>query len=337
MLLIRALNEYDIISNPLKNGLASKEMIYNLTKSYLENSKNKDYLCLNVKEKDIFIKEHIKDYIVAHKGNLEKYYKKRNKLYKSTMNALLNNHNPAGYIMFRKYISSLQGHLSNGSRTYTNWISTSKNINSIYKYYDEQDVHRAAIILSNTNGIIDGDRVLTIDVSSDDKINNNIFLCNKISCDDIETLAFLSTEYPYIINDYNYDYVIRTNKKAMGFNFSKSSSEVCIYEYLPSSHIIGLIEALQMDLIKIKAFNFNYYKLDKREQVIYLNDLKKRLFKCIKKENDPFLLHVYQELYIDNKNINSLINLGDNKDRIINGQKKILRLARTLPNIQIKR
>ena len=52
MLLLRALNEYDIVSNPDINGIASKEMIYNLVKSYYESIQDKEYMKLNSKEKD---------------------------------------------------------------------------------------------------------------------------------------------------------------------------------------------------------------------------------------------------------------------------------------------
>ena len=40
MLLFRALNDYDIASCPLKNGIASKKMMYDLVRSYYENMQN---------------------------------------------------------------------------------------------------------------------------------------------------------------------------------------------------------------------------------------------------------------------------------------------------------
>lgn len=337
MLLLRALNEFDIVSNPNSNGLASKKMIYDLTKAYYENIKDSEYLRLNQKEKDVFIKEHMLDYLISHKHKLEKYYRKRNKMYRDVINSLLDNPNPAGYIMLKKYISSLQGHLLHGSRTNTNWISTSKNFNSIERYYNNQDVHSVALIKSNTNGIIDSDRILTIDVSSTEKILNNSLLCNKIECADIDLLAALSTEYPSILNDFIIDYNVPTNPSSTGFNYSKASSEVCIYEYLPSNHILGIIESLQMDLIRYHLFDFEFFKLDKTSQETYLRVLKSSLLKRIKATHDPFLLHVYEELYINNKNINNLINPSDSKEKVVASRNKILRYARGIPNIQIKR
>ena len=190
---------------------------------------------------------------------------------------------------------------------------------------------------SNTNGIIDSDRILTVDVSASDKIENNPYLYNKIDCNNIETLAYLSTEFPFILSDFDIDYVVPTNLKASGFNFSKSSKEVCVYEYIPSSHIIGMIEALQMDLIQIGAFSFDYYKLNKSEQLVQLNALKNTLLQFVRLQNEPYLLHVFEEIYLNNKNINGLVSFKDSKEKIVANRNKILRLAKSIPNIQIKR
>ena len=336
MLLLRALNEYDILSDPSTNGIASKEMIYNLVKSYYENIKDKEYINLSSKEKETFIREHIKEYLISHRHKLEKLYNKRNALYRKTINDLLYNHNPAGVIMFKKYMSSLQSHLNSGSRINSNWISTSKSFASIKKYYDKQSIHKVALIFSNTNGIIDSDRILTVDVSTDENIKNNSYLYNKINCNDLELLTYLSEKHPTIIDFFDTHYTFQTNPKATGFKYAKSSSEVCIYEYLPASHIIGLIEAIQMDLITMEVFNFDYFKLDKKEQEIYLKTLKNMLLKAVKYEKDAFLLHVYEELYLNNRNINELVTFSDSREKIIANRNKILRLARVMPNIQIK-
>ena len=336
MLLLRALNEYDIVSDPSINGIASKEMIYNLVKSYYENIHDKEYINLNSKEKDIFIKEHIKDYLINHKHKLEKLYNKRNALYRKIINDLIDNHNLAGVIMYKKYMSSLQSHLNSGSRINSNWISTSKSFESIKKYYDKQSIHKVALISSNTNGLIDSDRILTVDVSTDENIKNNSYLYNKINCNNLDLLTYLSEKHPAIIDYFDTYYAFQTNPKATGFKYAKSSSEVCIYEYLPANHIIGLVEAIQMDLITMGVFNFDYFKLDKKEQEMYLKMLKNMLLKFVKHEKDTFLLHVFKELYLNNRNINELVTFSDSREKIIANRNRILRLTRRIPNIQIK-
>ena len=333
MLLIRALNEYDMISDPIKNGIASKKLLYRLTETYYQ----KELESIPKNEKEQFVKDHIKEYILSHKGNLEKHYRKQNKQYRTIINSTLDNKNPAAFIKFQEIMSTLQGHLNSGSRTDTNWISTSKTYSGVQRYYDKQDVHQMVLIKSFNNGIIDQDRVLTVDVSNEEAIAKNPYLCNKIACEHINMIAALSIDYPNILQDFKIDYVNPTNEKARGFSFSKASDEVCIYEYLPSDHILGLIEPLQNDLILKGLFNFNFYKLDIREQITYLNQLKRQLQILVDFQKDDYLSYLYRKLYIENRNIKSLITLTSPKERVIANKNKVLRLARNIPNIQIKR
>ena len=91
-----------------------------------------------------------------------------------------------------------------------------------------------------------------------------------------------------------------------------------------------------MDLMEIGAFNFNYFKLNKKEQELFLKNLKVMLLKCIKNTKDPYLLHVFEELYLNNQNINDLITFWDSREKIEIARNKILKLAKRMPNIQTK-
>ena len=80
MYLVRALNNLDILGSPLDNGIASKELIYKIVKNYYDKSNYKEYLELNDLEKDIFIKEHMEEYVKNHNSKIKnKYYKYSNK------------------------------------------------------------------------------------------------------------------------------------------------------------------------------------------------------------------------------------------------------------------
>ena len=91
-----------------------------------------------------------------------------------------------------------------------------------------------------------------------------------------------------------------------------------------------------MDLMEIGAFNFNYFKLNKKEQEIYLKNLKMMLLKYIKNTKDSYLLYVFEELYLNNQNINDLITFWDSREKIEIARNKILKLAKRMPNIQTK-
>lgn len=74
MLLFRALNDFDIIANPLKNGIASKQMIYDLVKRHYENDSRSEYCRLNDVERDLFIKEHFDEYLKTHYHKLDRIF-----------------------------------------------------------------------------------------------------------------------------------------------------------------------------------------------------------------------------------------------------------------------
>ena len=54
-LVFRALNDMDILCDPIYNGVASKKMLYNLTKTYLESSELKFLNSLSIKEKEFLL------------------------------------------------------------------------------------------------------------------------------------------------------------------------------------------------------------------------------------------------------------------------------------------
>ena len=55
------------------------------------------------------------------------------------------------------------------------------------------------------------------------------------------------------------------------------------------------------------------------------------------KQNDPDMLYIFKEIYLDNKNIDIISDDVFDKKRINYNRTKILKLARNVHNIQIKR
>ena len=76
MFLFRALNDFDMIIDPLKNGLASKKMIYDATKIYLYNIEREKIQKMSQKERDQYIKNYMLEYIKSHKHKLSKTFQK---------------------------------------------------------------------------------------------------------------------------------------------------------------------------------------------------------------------------------------------------------------------
>ena len=149
MYLFRALNEYDVFSNPLKNGIGSKVLINDLAKKCYEN--DKFYKSLGDKEKEWYIKEHVIEYLNNYNYKLAKLFDKNSKVtredvleYRKFLEYIKglsveevielvkcnrSSINFGSYIKFMKYLSTLQSHLLYGSTKETDWISTSTDIN----------------------------------------------------------------------------------------------------------------------------------------------------------------------------------------------------------------
>lgn len=65
-----------------------------------------------------------------------------------------------------------------GSKIYTDWISSTKSLNGITKYYKEQNIHKVAILASTSNGLLDNNTIV-IDLSSKKIIKEILPLISK--------------------------------------------------------------------------------------------------------------------------------------------------------------
>lgn len=361
MLLVRALNPLDIACDPLTNGITSKKVIYDIVKNYYEQNKKSPYHKLSKEEQEQFIMEHMEEYIKFHQGKLEKKFLKASLETRENVKEFLDFYhsiqgrtkeelepnlkgnqeqlNYGSYIIFKKYLSTLQSHLLYGSKKITDWISTSSSINAISRYYDSQDIHQVAIIKSNTGGLVDSDNILTVDLSSKGKIMQNQFLCNKIDIeeDTIDTLAAISNLYPFLMLQFGNRMVNKSNENARCFSYSTSSKEFCIQRYIPKDHILSILGALQMDLITHGMFDEAFIHLPKEEQKRALEHLKQVLKHRVDYQDDPFLSHVFEECYMKDRNMNQITTPEEPFDKVYFNKRKILYLARDIPNSQIKK
>lgn len=352
MLLYRVLNKYDMLYNPLENGLASKKLLYNMTYDYL-NSTQKEYLSkLSKNKRELYVKNNIEFYISKHKKDIgNKILKRGNKVYSNlsgihrmknlTIDDINNNYYETilkqyneSWLYLSYYLSTINNHLINGSKTFTNWISTTKNINKLIKYYD--DTSKIAIIKTTSMGLMDNN-TLVVDMSNMESINEMImFLSKKIEEDDFKKFYNISKENNFNKQLYESFLHNKTNENFMGYKYSSFDEEFLIYEYYPKENIVCTLDKLQIDLLGAKLFDLpKYASLPKDEQVRQLAILKEVLSDKIKKIDDPFLMEVYKKVYIDNESMDFINVL--NTEKINNSKLKILKIASKINNIQIKK
>ena len=361
MYLFRALNNFDIMVDPTINGIASKKMIFKIVQNYYENSNDKEYRSLDGLGKEQFIKEHVEEYLKTHQDRLRdkfdryssqsrediKDFCELNRIVKSRSKEEIEEqmrNNTEGIkfgslTAFYTYLSSLQQHLMYGSSTITDWISFSTSFKSALKYYEEQDIHKLAVVRSNTGGLVDSDYILTVDLSDPDKIKNKGYLCNKIYIDEgiLDYLTRIGTLNPGFTAQFNDKLVKKTDINSRGFKYANSSKEVCAFKYIPQDHVVSVLESLQIDLLRSGLFNEEFLKLPLDRQKACLEQLKKTLEFLLLNQNDPFVLHVFRELYVENKDLSSLVNFQDSEEKIKHSRGKILGLAKSVANYQIKR
>ena len=339
MILFRVMNKYDSIINPKKNGFISKKLIYDATSRFLYYTEKEKMDSLTPKEKDEYIKEYMCTYLKDHKYKLDKIFKKDYRETRDTIHHFVEEKDNFSYCKIIKDISTLPNHLVNGSRTFTNWISTTSDFDGIWKYYDRQKVHEVAVIDVCTNGVFD-ENTYVVDLSNREIIKNIKFLSNKI--DDKEYNAFINEmkEHPeyhnMLVSTFNRFIMKPTDKKFSGFNYASSSNEYCIYNHIPKENIKGFLESLQIDLICADLFDETVLTLPKSVQIEELQKLKDMILRHVKEENNPYMLYVFEELYLNKRNISEITNSVEEQEKMEQMRNQIISKSKSLPSALIK-
>lgn len=339
MFLFRVTNEFDSIINPKKNGFISKKLLYDATYRHLLYTQKEKIEQLSSKEKDEYIKEYMHIYLAEHIYKIDKIFRKNYKETRDTIHHFVEEKDNFSYCKMIKDLSSLPNHLINGSKIYTNWISATSDFDGIWKYYDRQKIHEVAVIEVNTNGVFD-ENTYVVNLSNREIIDNIKFLSNKIDDNDYNTFIDEMKEHPEyqstIVNTFNKFVMKPTDKKFSGFNFASSSSEYCIYNHIPKEYIRGFLDSLQIDLICADLFNEDILMLHQTQQSQELKKLKNMMLRHILEENNPYMLFVFEELYLKKHNISEITNSLEEQENMENMRNLILTKSRTLPSKLIR-
>ena len=260
MYLYRAVNDWDIYFNMINNGFVSKEII----DDFLKNSDNMDS-----ENKFSLIEKHQKEIL-----KIAYFYQKYvNSLFSSIENEKWS---------LIQLISSANSHVLKGSSINYNWISFSKDIFSIEKYYLEQKNYNYIAIIESSNETFEeynGDYLIKTDYSTIANMQENEYLMTQMG----EKIAENSRLAAYGIN----------------------SKEVCFYGHVPQDRIVAILRALEADMIFRGIISLReILSLSNFERLNLLMSITSYL-KTIYQNND-LALYIINEHYINNRSILSI-------------------------------
>lgn len=260
MYLYRAVNDWDIYFNMINNGFVSKEII----DDFLKNSDNMDS-----ENKFSLIEKHQKE-ILKIAGFYQEYV---NSLFSSIENEKWS---------LIQLISSANSHVLKGSSINYNWISFSKDIFSIKKYYLEQKNYNYIAIIESSNETVEehnGNYLIKVDYSTIANMQENEYLMTQMG----EKIAENSRLAAYGIN----------------------SKEVCFYGHVPQDRIVAILRALEADMIFRGIISLReILSLSNFERLNLLMSITSYL-KTIY-QNDELALYIINEHYINNRSILSI-------------------------------
>ena len=260
MYLYRAVNDWDIYFNMINNGFVSKEII----DDFFKNSDN-----MNSENKFSLIEKHQKE-ILKIAGFYQEYV---NSLFSSIENKKWS---------LIQLISSANSHVLKGSSINYNWISFSKDIFSIEKYYLEQKNYNYIAIVESSNETFEehnGDYLIKTDYSTIANMQENEYLMTQMG----EKIAENSRLAAYGIN----------------------SKEVCFYGHVPQDRIVAILRALEADMIFRGIISLReILSLSNFERLNLLMNSTSYL-KTIY-QNDELALYIINEHYINNRSILSI-------------------------------
>ncbi len=323
--LYRALNDFDILMHPMQNGIVNKETIEVCLRSL-------HYFLWNYPEDIVNV---LKQYgIFASKSSYEKIYEELKVSYlfdsipkimeevrsnEKMMHVFLHQflyNNEVGVerdILLEK-MSTLQNHLHFGSKRPTPWISFSKDLSSIKKYYLHQKKHALGICKSeivSVFDVLDKEYRLAYDLSTEEKIMEvKDFLFNKSK------------------NGYLY---FHTLLNSVGFHYAISSREVVYYHAVPKERVIAVLSPLEVDLLLNGMLNLPVYETKEISIPLFyqilIRELKQKLIQ--KGEYNDVLDTLLEKHFREGVPLHDLCY---EEEELIRSKKKVLALAPTISN-----
>ncbi len=311
MMIYRSLNDSDMELEPLKNGLYSKLNIKLATESLFDFLLAANGITLT--------KGSYKSELSEFKKNSVKYSLSRIIELTNEKNNRLNviKKHMSGYIENKDYdalapflidffdiTSTKNSHILHGNKYASDWISFTKDIETLKFYYlNQKKKHMVAGMDSNINIILDCDTI-AYDMSSKELARKNPFLYNKSR---------------------NTGLYKETDLDSMAVRYANSRAEVLYYNHVPSERLFTL-GPLQVDMLYNGMLSKDYLNASKEARET-INHLLIYILKYKLKDKSLLTNYALEKLYIDSIPLSTLsAETGINYYELLNAKEEILKV-----------
>ncbi len=309
----RALNDSDIVLLKCNKGLMNKEIIDECTYDSFKMLclLSNEAQILNMSKRDFLgVYEDMKLALVQSESHqiVDKTIKRQEKI----EHMILEFMKTGDGSQISSILATLQGHINTGKNKNTPWISFSKDLRAMKRYYIKQSQNKIAVVRSDIQEFFDISSeygLIAYDLSSRDAIAENHFLINKPQYD--------------IFNNPVFKY---TDRSCRSFNYTISSKEVVYYNYVPPEKIVSVLGPFEADLLLNGILNIAFYDRNARYSNIMYHKLLLQLQECLKtaQEYDGCTRYLFEEHIKNGNPIFALAHTAEEIQELTKVKKKIL-------------
>ena len=313
MYIYRVLNDCDIALQPKEHGLFNKKII-----------EEESRVCFDIQlmsNNEIQPSEELFQYLLPTYAGVNQFLiskeaKIRQEILEKKLNILrnINNGNIENYdndtimyleLYFKDLFSDVNKHIGMGTTYSTKWISFTNSLDKILKYYLSQTKsHQVAVVDSNIKGIFD-DSLIALDLSTKENIE-------KIR----QCLITMDNKY--------------TNLNFRGFKFAKRDNEIIYYNYVPRQKVKAVLTQFEVDLLFNNLVEQSFL-IDNIYPLSYI--IKTKLGKELYSLNNQELYELFNDVYVNNKALSTLVAKYDKSELELVALKK--QILSQLSNVEL--
>lgn len=296
MYIYRAINELDEKIDPTKNGLIAKSIIDEVIYSDYElllysnfRKENNPLSQMTDKELNLIYREIRGNFnLDLHIPEIINIANMNQKIANDILRNVMLTNDEYFLSQFENILSTKNGHITNGSSIDYPWISFSTDLSLVRSYYEKQEKNIIVVVDSNIVNTFDNigsDELIALDLSSREKIQENIEFM--INADKTPTSIYYR-----------------------GFNYTISDKEVIYYNKVPKEKIVAILNPLQYELLLNDLLTEEYYQLSAGEKYCWRFNILTEMKKMFQ-DNHNIINYILEKYYTENISFKKLSESGE--------------------------